>query len=553
MKEEQRLPRRWYAFIIGITIILAVCTVFGYAAAKSKADGDRDCDLSNIELLGKYVFFDKISSPPRMACVTCHDPATGGTGSVSGVNLHQVAITGANPHTVGNLKPPTNAYASLIESFHDCNTGGLGPRNKCGGNFWNGRAEGNETALFEGATRHIGEEIFYTTDGYLINDVYCNHANDAQNIADLLAEFGEYFGPTADQALNPPPNPVEQNIERQAVCEYVASAKYAPLYKEVWGVEIDCSDDAVLVSAPDVGASSEKAFDISFKRLMLAVCAWQDSSDLNSFSSKRDIALQQELDCLNGSQNAIPQVCTHDNYTNSPGVFPLVGLTEQENYGHDLFYATILNPLNVGTVEEPVFKVSNCAFCHSDIPNAFGVLNPNTGDELFQLYSADDYHNIGTPPNPEIPVTFASNGDQIDPDLGIAGHASALAGRPGFFKTPTLRNVDKRKGKGFIKAYTHNGWFKSLESIVHFYNTAAVDGATAAGFGVTRCPEGIETEREALKYNCWPAPAHVGAPLGFLIGDLGLTLEDEAALVAYMKTLTDQHTAKPPKPYKPGD
>jgi cytochrome c peroxidase len=60
-----------------------------------------------------------------MACATCHDPDTGGTGSVSGVNLHQVVITGANPHTGGNLKPPTNAYASLIAPFSLCNIGGV--------------------------------------------------------------------------------------------------------------------------------------------------------------------------------------------------------------------------------------------------------------------------------------------------------------------------------------------------------------------------------------------------------------------------------------------
>jgi cytochrome c peroxidase len=81
--------------------------------------------LSPIEELGKRVFFDNISRQ-RMACVTCHLPETGGTGGVSGVNLHQVAITGANPHTLGNIKPPTNAYASYIEEFKRCGRGGLG-------------------------------------------------------------------------------------------------------------------------------------------------------------------------------------------------------------------------------------------------------------------------------------------------------------------------------------------------------------------------------------------------------------------------------------------
>jgi cytochrome c peroxidase len=36
-------------------------------------------------------------------------------------------------------------------------------------------------------------------------------------------------------------------------------------------------------------------------------------------------------------------------------------------------------------------------------------------------------------------------------------------------KVPTLRNVDKRPSSTFVKAYGHNGYFKSLNSIVRFY------------------------------------------------------------------------------------
>jgi cytochrome c peroxidase len=554
---KTKIKKKRFKFLIGITmLIFGMCMLFGYAA-ETRSDFNPDSYLTDIELLGKYVFFDKISEPQRMACVTCHDPATGGTGSVSGVNLHQVAITGANPHTVGNLKPPTNAYATFILDFQPCNSGGLGPlglQDYCFGNFWNGRAEGRTLGsadqLFpDGATKHIGDEIFYATDGTPLLGV---------------GGYSIYFGPVADQALNPMPNTVEQNIQRKAVCEHVASARYAELYERVWGVEIDCSEDVVTEKADDVAL--EKAFDISFKRLMLAVCAWQDSKDLNSFSSKRDKALRAELACAcaegTGSPNypglevcevvgytGDPSVCDDPDYTNSPGVFPLVWLTAQENYGHDLFYATRFSPLNVGTEEDPVLKFSNCAFCHADNPVLPGPGPKDTGDELLQLYSADDYHNIGTPRNPEIPDTG------VDPDLGIAGHVYVDDGDgendypPGFFKTPTLRNVNKRKGEGFIKAYTHNGWFKSMESIVHFYNTAAVGLPTANSFDVTRCPDGIVTEKDALANNCWPTPAYGGGAIPFLVGDLGLTAEDEAAIVAYLKTLTDEHTAQAPRPY----
>jgi len=42
------------------------------------------------------------------------------------------------------------------------------------------------------------------------------------------------------------------------------------------------------------------------------------------------------------------------------------------------------------------------------------------------------------------------------------------------FRVPTLRNVDKRPRPDFVKAYGHNGYFKSLKEIVHFYNTRDV-------------------------------------------------------------------------------
>jgi cytochrome c peroxidase len=525
-------------------IALPLCLVFS-ASAMALDASESDYDL---KLLGKYVFFDKISEPQRMGCVTCHDQDNGGTGSVSGVNLHKVAITGANPHTVGSLKPPTNAYASMIAPFnHDCGLGAPATGNFCGGNFWNGRAEGRDPfidgsgALFPaGATKHIGNEVFQGID------------------AAKATAYREYFGPTSDQALNPMPNPVEQNIDRQSVCQHVASAKYAELYTKAWGVPIDCRNVAVTESAPDLDNPPEKQFDISFKRIMLAVGAWQHSKELNSFSSKRDIALRQELACLGGGTGDYaeyydPTVCAAEDSSNW-GKFPLVGLTDQENLGHDLFYNTLGNPFapagpGANDLPNPALPAADCSGCHSDDPGlARGATRKDDGTEPFQLYADDAYHNIGTPANPELPA---------DPDPGVGAHTGdfgtpSARGQAGFFKTPTMRNVDKRKGKGFIKAYTHNGWFKSLESIVHFYNTGLIGGNTANSFGITRCDEGRTwTEKQALAQNCWPVPEWPGAVLGRAIGNMGMTAEQEAAVVAYLKTLTDTETAKAPLPYKP--
>jgi len=67
---------------------------------------DSPAALSDIENLGKFVFFQNISDPPRMACATCHVPRAGWTFGVSGVNLHQVAVTGANPIPGEGSNPP---------------------------------------------------------------------------------------------------------------------------------------------------------------------------------------------------------------------------------------------------------------------------------------------------------------------------------------------------------------------------------------------------------------------------------------------------------------
>ena len=99
----------------------------------------------------------------------------------------------------------------------------------------------------------------------------------------------------------------------------------------------------------------------------------------------------------------------------------------------------------------------------------------------------------------------------------------------GKHKVPTLRNVDKRPGPSFVKAFGHNGYFKSLEGIVHFYNTRDVKPACLGDY----------TEAQALAANCWPAPEVAANVNTAELGNLGLTPEQEAAIVAFLRTLSD--------------
>jgi cytochrome c peroxidase len=102
-------------------------------------------------------------------------------------------------------------------------------------------------------------------------------------------------------------------------------------------------------------------------------------------------------------------------------------------------------------------------------------------------------------------------------------------------KVPTLRNVDKRFGDGLPKAYADNGFFKSLKSIVNLYNTRDVKDT---------CDDPFATKKDALAENCWPEPEVSQNGYNDELGDLGLTSEEEGALVTFMSTLSPGFTAK---------
>jgi cytochrome c peroxidase len=456
--------------ISGPAMVSAVALSAGTASAAPNS--------AALEALGKQVFFDEISVPARQSCATCHVPDNGFTAGVAAINMGGVAVTGANPHTVGNRKPPTATYAASVPNLSG---GFFGPNCSdapfglfcIGGVFWDGRATGTA----------IGNEVF---DG------------DAA----LTSAYAGFLGPLADQALGPFANHVEQNVPdgnttlpgAGAVCAHVAAARYAPLFQLAWGHTPNCASAA----------------DLEFKRIAVAISAFEHATEMNAFNSFRDIALASDAD--------------HE--------FPLDDFSDEENLGHDLFYNTVAN------------GGAGCANCHNSgapfvlflPPDFLPVQNPAArGEEPDQIYSDHSFHNINLPPNPE-----AANFNPADPDQGLA-EFTHVAGHEGDFRTPTLRNVDMRRGNGFPKAYMHNGYFKTLEQVVHFYNTQAQKPV---------CPASGFSAEQAIANNCWPAPETPSTlPLTGLVGDLGLTAQQEAALVAYLKTLTDTTVVKAPQPF----
>ena len=72
----------------------------------------------------------------------------------------------------------------------------------------------------------------------------------------------------------------------------------------------------------------------------------------------------------------------------------------------------------------------------------------------------------------------------------------------GLFKTPSNRDVDLRPSPTFVKAYMHNGVHKSLQAVVHFYNTRNI-AVNAAGqqfaFDLRRPPVGLHAALAAAR------------------------------------------------------
>lgn len=125
------------------------------------------------------------------------------------------------------------------------------------------------------------------------------------------------------------------------------------------------------------------------------------------------------------------------------------------------------------------------------------------------------YDNIGVPVNTILRDNNGLSDGHVD--NGLFGNPQVTdEGLKGAFRVSTLRNI------AVTGPYMHNGVFKNLATVVHFYNTRDVDGIN---------PEtGLE----------WKPAEVEGTKNTSELGDLGLTEGEEADLVAFLKTLTDE-------------
>jgi len=275
--------------------------------------------------------------------------------------------------------------------------------------------------------------------------------------------------PLAEQAKGPFLNPAEMAVpDAQTLCMKVYTSNYAKLFEQVWGVgSLTCVTEAGYMAVYD--------------QIGYSISAYEQSIEVNPFSSK--------FDAFWSKAKAKGVDVTLINVQNWQ-MYQRLGLSNDELYGLAVFNDT-----------------GKCALCHT----------LDEGTAGFPLFTDFTYDNLGVPINLENPAFVA---DPTYVDLGLGAFLQGAGYGPevympemGKVKVPTLRNVDKREGDS-VKAYAHNGYFKSLKEIVNFYNT-----------------------RDVMP---WPAPEYAPTVNMDELGNLGLSPADEDALVLFMQTLTDK-------------
>jgi cytochrome c peroxidase len=322
------------------------------------------------------------------------------------------------------------------------------------------------------------------------------------------------------------------------VVKKVQSRPYTPLFKKVYGKDVFKK-----YTIPQI-----------YTIITDAIAAYEASAEVNQFSSKYD-----------ASRFGVPAM-------------NLYTLTPSEERGRKMYFGLFTRP--DGT---PVNAM--CSACHSSAPGVnnagLDIVQAETqGKDTFTMFC---YANIGVPKNPNNPFyeqtdptgnphgynplgsNFVDWGLGLNPNPAPDGTkfynqtpGDVLQFR-GLFKAPSVRNADQRPSPDFVKSYMHNGVFKSLEEVVHFYNKRNIAANPTTGqevafdlrFGppagynpLFPPPEVLDNVQNVA--GVLPSQATAATESNGQVGNLGLTPSEETDLVNFLKILTDGFTAPNP-------
>jgi cytochrome c peroxidase len=261
-----------------------------------------------------------------------------------------------------------------------------------------------------------------------------------------------------EQAQGPFLNPLEMhNPDKQTVVQSVRKSNYGTLFKKIFG---DKSLDNT---------------DVAFANIAKAIAAYEQSSEVNPFTSKYDYWKKGQAQ-----------------------------FTESEKRGYMLF-------TDIGMMG------AKCANCHAISSDE---------SQSPSLFTNFGYQNLGVPRNSEL--QYYSLDSSLNPDgasyidrglgdfLRKCGMPEDQAAKEdGKMKIPSLRNC------AVTAPYEHNGVFKTLKEVVMFNNTRDIPDA---GWPKPEVTQNVHRHMPAMKGT---------------FGQIGLTDPQMDDIVSFLNTLTD--------------
>ena len=452
-----------------------------------------------IETLGELMLYDRNISPGKnQACASCHMPYAAFSGPIPSVNLTMVAFPGTVHLRAGKRTPQRHPYAPFFPVFQYNQVQGL----FFGGNFWDSRATGYKLRI-----------------------------------------------PDAEQAQGPPVDTQEMGFPDTACIAFrLSQAVYRPLFEEVWGegsFDIKFPRETERICATPGGAAvfggnttpvplsagDRTRANIVYDRWAQSIDSFEQSVHVSPFSSKFDAFLA-------GKYTLTPDEMAGFKLFNGKGNCNSCHLdgrgTTLKSDQADTSAAAMMNPLFTcfGSANEGVPLNPGNAFYYQTKPDSYGFIANPYGFGYRDLGLGSFLRSaFGSGPNPNL--NWKQYAPTVDGQMQVSSVRDVALAPP---QCPTT----EAPGPYFQKAFFHNGYFKSLKQVVHFYNTR-----DKYAYPVTsgHCPKGT-TE----KVDCWPMP-EVRNNIDMTTGNLGLTDEEENQIVAFLQTLSDGFT----RPYLNSD
>jgi len=475
-------------------------------------------DLTPKEQLGKQLFFDtNLSTPPKMSCATCHDPAAGYADPRTG----SPTSTGVVHTRCGNRNAPQASYAfggpQELKQFNE---------GYAGGTFWDGRANTladqakgpflNPLEMKNPNAKHVVKLVQKASYAGLFQSVYGTAAfkNDKaafDNIADAISAYEQ----TAE--MNPCTSKLDSFLagkatlapmERMGMMLFQGKAGCAMCHftgqrtgrQCAGGCACGCAYTGVCTCGPGCTCGCVQKGEVACSGGCKCGCA---------VTGVCTCAPGCTCGCLQSNANACAGGCTCG-----------CAFTGVCKCGPSC-------PCGCPSAPQACAGGCTCGCRWTSICNCgpncdCGCPSGGMSDGKL-LLTNHGYFNLGTPRNPnnpfyDIATGFNPLGDGfIDYGLGGVLEARGIAGADqemGKFKVPSLRNCAK------TVPYMHNGVFADLKTVVQFYNTRDVP---LSGWGP-------------------PEVNHANIFRTWNFGNLGLTETEIDALVAFLGTFTDGYT-----------